>query len=147
MIPNGRVQPGCDCACLLCAFGRQNGRPLQASMGCQHFLHLSVTLWPRHLGPTPAHGRAMAQVAVDTGRITPEEAGSVMEGAGVPLLELFLRRGPDGGLQRKLVAVRGSPVEDSKTLGQQVVESLEALDGMEGGVVVQACVQAKYAWL
>ena len=82
---------------------------------------------------------ATRQVAVDTGRVTPEEAGSALEGAGVPLLELFLRKGPDGGLQRKLVAVRGSPVEEEKSLGQQVVESLQGLDGMDGSVVVKAC--------
>ena len=60
-----------------------------------------------------------------------------MEGAGVPLMELFLRKGPDGALQRKLVAVRGTPVEE-KSLGQQVVASIEALDGLDGSAVVKA---------
>jgi hypothetical protein len=54
------------------------------------------------------------------------------------MMELFLRKAPNGELQRKLVAVRGTPVEE-KSLGQQVVASIEALDGLDGSAVVKAC--------
>ena len=79
----------------------------------------------------------MAQVAADTGRLNPDEVESAMDGSGVPLIELFLRKGerPGGKLRRKLVAVRGSPVEGESSLGQQLAASLEAMHGDSGAVL------------
>ena len=76
-------------------------------------------------------------MAVDTGRVDPDDAESAMDGSGVPMLELFLRKeAPDGELRRKLVAVRASPVEDASTLGQQLAESLQAMEGLDSSKAV-----------
>ena len=85
--------------------------------------------WRRRRSPT--------QVAVDTGRVDPDEAETAMDGSGVPMLELFLRKeGSDGELQRKLVAVRASPVEDASSMGQQLAESLQGLEGLDSSNAV-----------
>jgi len=79
----------------------------------------------------------LEQVAVDTGRVDPDDAESAMDGSGVPMLELFLRKeAPAGELRRKLVAVRASPVEDASTLGQQLAESLQELEGLDSSKAV-----------
>ena len=61
-----------------------------------------------------------------------------MDGSGVPMLELFLRKdgGEGGELRRRLVAVRASPVEDASTLGQQLAESLQAMEGIDSSNAV-----------
>lgn len=68
-----------------------------------------------------------------------DEAESMMDSMGSPLMEMFLRRGPDGSMQRRLAALRGFPLDEGgDSLGQQLAASLAALAGSEGTVTVRA---------
>lgn len=80
---------------------------------------------------------AEVQAALANRDITEEEGEMMMDSMGSPLMEMFLRRGPDGSVQRRLAAVRGfSLEEEDSSLGQQLVASLAALTGGEGTVTV-----------
>ena len=63
----------------------------------------------------------------------------MLDHTGCPLLEMFLRRAPDGSLEQRLAAMRGSDMsaEDGPaSIEQQLVDSLAAFSNGKGTITV-----------
>lgn len=72
--------------------------------------------------------------AVSSGQVDEEEGEAMLDNLGSPLLEVFLRRAPDGSLQRRAAALHGYPVQGADPLEQQLMDSLAALNSGEGTI-------------
>ena len=61
----------------------------------------------------------------------------MLDSVGSPLMEMFLRREPDGTIQRRLAALRGYDLEEIDGASQLLAASLTALANGEGTLTVR----------